>query len=63
MSLAPDMPMNVALHEEGDYFFLHSCMDMTTMEVVDPKQDSFPEKLMNIGWGFYLRKIGENQTC
>jgi hypothetical protein len=37
-------------------------MDMTTMENVDLKLDSFPEKFMNIGWGFYLTKIGENQT-
>ena len=62
VSLAPDMSMNVALHKEGHYFFLHSCMDMTTMEVVDLKQDSVPEKFMNIGWGFYLHEIGENQT-
>jgi len=62
VSLAPDMSMDVVLYEEGHYFFLHSTMDMTTMEVVDPKQDSFPEKFMNIGWGFYLKKIGENQT-
>jgi len=62
VSLAPNMTMNVALHEEGHYFFLHSYMDMTTMEVVDPKQDSFPEKFMNIGWGFYLKEAGENQT-
>jgi hypothetical protein len=62
VSLAPDMSMNVALHEEGHYFFLHSYMDMTTMEAVEPKEDSIPEKFMNIGWGFYLKKIGENQT-
>ncbi len=60
--LAPDMSMNVALHEEGHYFFLHSYMDMATMEVVDPQEDSIPEKFMIIGWGFYLQKIGENQT-
>jgi hypothetical protein len=62
VSLAPDMPLNVALHEEGHYFFLHSYMDMTTMEIVDPKQASFSEKFMNLGWGFYLQEIGENQT-
>ena len=62
VALAPDMSMNVALHEEGHYFFLHSYMDMTTMEVVDPKQDTLPEKFMDIGWGFYLKIIGENQT-
>ena len=56
--LAPEMSMKVALHEEGHYFFLHSYMDMTTMEVVDPKQDSFPEKFMNIVWGFNLQEIG-----
>ena len=60
--LAPDMSMNVALHEEGQYFFLNSYMDMTTMEVVDPKQETLPEKFMNIGWGFYLQEIGVNQT-
>ena len=63
VSLASGMPpMSVALHEEGHYFFLHTCMDMTTMEVFDPKQDSYPEKVMNLGWGFYLKEIGENQT-
>ena len=63
VSLASGMPpMSVALHEEGHYFFLHTCMDMTTMEVFDPKQDSYPEKVMNLGWGFYLQEIGENQT-
>ena len=62
VSLAPDMSLNVALHEEGHYFFLHSYLDMKTMEVVDPKEDSIPEKFMNIGWGFYLQKIGENRT-
>jgi hypothetical protein len=62
VSLAPDMSMSVDLYEEGHYFFLHTYMDMTTMEVVDPKQDSFPERFMNIGWGFYLKKMGENQT-
>ena len=61
VSLASGMPpMSVALHEEGHYFFLHTCMDMTTMEVFDPKQDSYPEKVMNLGWGFYLQEIGEN---
>ena len=63
VSLASGMPpMSVALHEEGHYFFLHTCMDMTTMEVFDPKQDSYPEKVMNLGWGFYLQEISENQT-
>jgi hypothetical protein len=37
-------------------------MDMTTIEVVEPKQDSIPGKFMNIGWGFYLQEIGKNQT-
>ena len=32
------------------------------MEAVNPKQDSIPEMFMNIGWGFYLKKIGDNQT-
>jgi len=54
--------MSVASFDEGHYMFLHSCMDMKTMEVVDPKQDIFPDKFMNIGWGFYLQGIGENQT-
>jgi hypothetical protein len=62
VSLAPDMSLSVALYEEGHYFFLHSYMDLTTMEVIDPKQGSFPEKYMNLGWGFYLKKLGENQT-
>jgi hypothetical protein len=62
VSLAPDMSMNIALHEEGHYFFLHSFMDMTTMEAIDPKEDPITEKFMKIGWGFYLQKIGENQT-
>jgi hypothetical protein len=62
VSLAPDMTMKVALHEKGHYFFLHSCINMNTMEDFDPKDDSIPEKFMNTGWGFYLQKIGENQT-
>ena len=62
VSLAPGMTMNVVMHEDGRYFFLHFLMDMTSMEVVDPKQDPFPEKFMNGGWGFYLQKIGENKT-
>jgi hypothetical protein len=62
VSLAPGMSMNVASHDEGHYFTLHSCMDMRTMEVVEPKEDSIPEKFMNIGWGFYLQETGENQT-
>jgi hypothetical protein len=62
VSLAPGMSLNVALHEEGHFFFLHSCMDMITMEIVDTKQDPFPEKFMNIGWGFYVQKISINQT-
>ena len=62
VSLAPGMSMNVALHKQGHYFFLQSYMDMTTMEVVEPNQDSIPEKFMNLGWGFYLQKVGENRT-
>jgi hypothetical protein len=63
VSLARGMPpMSVASHEEGHYYFLHTCMDMTTMEDFDPKQNSSPEKVMNLSWGFYLQEIGENQT-
>jgi len=62
LSLAPGMSMEVALYEEGRYFFLHTCMDMTTMEVLDLKRDPWPEKFMNIGWGFYLQEVGENRT-
>ena len=62
VSLAPEMPMKVALHQEGQYFFLHSFMDMETMEIVDPHQASLPEKFMNLGWGFYLHEKSENRT-
>ncbi len=62
VSLAPGMPMSVASFDEGHYMFLHSCMDMKTMEVMESKQGSLPDKFMNIGWGFYLQEIGENQT-
>ena len=62
VSLAPGMPMSVASYEEGRYFFLHSFVDMTTGQVVDPRQAAIPEKSMNCGWGFYLRQVGENQT-
>ena len=62
VSLAPGMPMSVTSHEEGSYYFLHVSMDMETMEGFDPKQDSYPEKYMSSGWGFYLQETGENQT-
>jgi len=38
VSLAPDMSMKVALHEEGHYFFLHSYMDMATMKLFTQKR-------------------------
>lgn len=60
--LAPEMSMGVALYEEGRYFFLHSLMDMTTMENINTTQESLPEKFMNLGWGFHLKEIGEKQT-
>ena len=65
ISLHPDMPpLSVARHDEGYFYFLHMCMDIRTQTSFDPKQgvDAYPEKYMNVGWGFYLQKIDDNQT-
>ena len=63
VSLARGMPpMSVVSYEEGHYYFLQACMDMNTMESFNPKGDSIPEKVTNLGWGFYLQEISKNET-
>ena len=65
ISLHPDMPpMSIARYEEKHFFFLHTSMNTKTMGSFDLQQGAYayPEKFMNVGWGFYLQESGANQT-
>jgi len=65
ISLALGMPpLPIAQHEDGRFYFLHGIMDTKTMDGFGsmPDTHAYPEKYMNVGWGFYVHKAGENQT-